>query len=229
MISKIDIWGFSLFQCHFHTDNRIITKEILNRLFWIAEQDSSNPSNFPPHSRSLCRLLLNWKASVKLQVHFWCICKYTISSNLMMTKFAILVTFFFFWIWSYDNVYMQVFILLSCSLAVFCNVSQYLCIGRFSATSFQVIGHMKTLCVLTLGWLLFDVEMTFKNIMGMVLAVVGMLIYSWAVEIEKKAAASKIHPFVKHNQQAGEETRLLSNEGKEQSLLKDVEFGVSRG
>ncbi|XP_057469774.1 UDP-rhamnose/UDP-galactose transporter 1-like isoform X3 [Actinidia eriantha] len=36
------------------------------------------------------------------------------------------------------------FILLSCSLAVFCNVSQYLCIGRFSAVSFQVLGHMKT-------------------------------------------------------------------------------------
>ncbi|XP_024925657.3 UDP-rhamnose/UDP-galactose transporter 3-like [Ziziphus jujuba] len=123
------------------------------------------------------------------------------------------------------------FILLSCSLAVFCNVSQYLCIGRFSATSFQVLGHMKTLCVLTLGWLLFDVEMTFKNIMGMVLAVVGMLIYSWAVEAEKKAAASKIHlPLVKQQNQQGEETsRLLSNEGKEQSLLKDVEFGVSRG
>ncbi|KAB2087860.1 hypothetical protein E1A91_A04G142200v1 [Gossypium mustelinum] len=36
------------------------------------------------------------------------------------------------------------FILVSCSLAVFCNISQYLCIGRFSAVSFQVLGHMKT-------------------------------------------------------------------------------------
>lgn len=75
-------------------------------------------------------------------------------------------------------------------------------------------------------------EMTLKNIMGMVLAVVGMLIYSWAVEIEKKAAASKIHPLMKHsNSQTEEDTRLLlmTSEGKEQSLLKDVEFGVSRG
>ncbi|PSS21838.1 UDP-galactose transporter like [Actinidia chinensis var. chinensis] len=63
------------------------------------------------------------------------------------------------------------FILLSCSLAVFCNVSQYLCIGRFSAVSFQVLGHMKTVCVLTLGWLLFDSELTFKNILGMEVAV----------------------------------------------------------
>ncbi|CAM8913931.1 unnamed protein product [Rhodiola kirilowii] len=69
------------------------------------------------------------------------------------------------------------FILLSCSLAVFCNVSQYLCIGRFSAVSFQVLGHMKTVCVLILGWILFDSALTLKNIMGMTVAVVvGMII-----------------------------------------------------
>ncbi|KAK1393435.1 UDP-galactose transporter 2 [Heracleum sosnowskyi] len=79
------------------------------------------------------------------------------------------------------------FLLFSCFLAVFTNISQYLCIGRFSAVSFQVLGHMKTVCVLILGWLLFDSKMTFKNIMGMVIAVVGMVIYSWAVELEKQA------------------------------------------
>ncbi|KAF8669386.1 hypothetical protein HU200_051729 [Digitaria exilis] len=79
------------------------------------------------------------------------------------------------------------FILLSCSLAVFCNMSQYLCIGRFSATSFQVLGHMKTVCVLILGWILFDSALTVKNILGMLLAVMGMVVYSWAVEAEKKA------------------------------------------
>ncbi|OEL27321.1 UDP-galactose transporter 2 [Dichanthelium oligosanthes] len=81
------------------------------------------------------------------------------------------------------------FILLSCSLAVFCNMSQYLCIGRFSATSFQVLGHMKTVCVLILGWILFDSALTVKNILGMLLAVMGMVVYSWAVESEKKAAS----------------------------------------
>lgn len=80
---------------------------------------------------------------------------------------------------------MQFFILLSCSLAVFCNISQYLCIGRFSAVSFQVLGHMKTVCILTLGWLLFDSELTLKNLLGMALAVLGMVVYSWAVEQPK--------------------------------------------
>ena len=121
--------------------------------------------------------------------------------------------------------FLQVFILLSCTLAVFCNVSQYLCIGRFSAVSFQVLGHMKTLCVLTLGWLLFDSELTFKNIMGMVLAVVGMVIYSWAVELEKQPNAKTL-PHSK-NSLTEEEIRLLK-EGVENSPLKDIELGQAK-
>ena len=118
------------------------------------------------------------------------------------------------------------FILLSCSLAVFCNVSQYLCIGRFSAVSFQVLGHMKTVCVLTLGWLLFDSELTFKNIMGMIIAVVGMVIYSWAVELEKQSNAKTL-PHAK-NSMTEEEIRLL-RDGVEKSPLKDVELGEAQG
>ncbi|KAJ9673167.1 hypothetical protein PVL29_023028 [Vitis rotundifolia] len=117
------------------------------------------------------------------------------------------------------------FILLSCSLAVFCNVSQYLCIGRFSAVSFQVLGHMKTVCVLTLGWLLFDSELTFKNISGMIVAVVGMIIYSWAVEIEKQANA-KTMSNVK-NSLTEEEIRLLKD-GIEKTPVKDIELGESK-
>lgn len=124
---------------------------------------------------------------------------------------------------------MQMFILLSCSLAVFCNVSQYLCIGRFSAVSFQVLGHMKTVCVLTLGWLLFDSELTFKNIMGMGVAVLGMVIYSWAVETEKKQplpppySNSKLIGNAK-NSLTEEEIRLLKD-GFETAPIKDIELG----
>lgn len=117
------------------------------------------------------------------------------------------------------------FILLSCSLAVFCNVSQYLCIGRFSAVSFQVLGHMKTVCVLTLGWLLFDSELTFKNISGMIVAVVGMITYRWAVEIEKQANA-KTMSNVK-NSLTEEEIRLLKD-GIEKTPVKDIEIGESK-
>lgn len=79
------------------------------------------------------------------------------------------------------------FMMLSCVLALFVNLSMYLCIGKFSAVSFQVLGHMKTLLVLTLGWFLFGSALTLKNIMGMLVAVLGMILYSWAVEKEKLA------------------------------------------
>ncbi|KAL5999435.1 UDP-rhamnose/UDP-galactose transporter 1 [Asimina triloba] len=117
-----------------------------------------------------------------------------------------------------------VMILLSCALAVFCNVSQYLCIGRFSAVSFQVLGHMKTVCVLTLGWLLFDSELRLKNILGMAVAVLGMVVYSWAVEVEKQGSSSKSA----HKDSLTEEEIRLLKEGVENSSVKDVEMGESK-
>lgn len=119
---------------------------------------------------------------------------------------------------------MQLFLLFSCFLAVFSNISQYLCIGRFSAVSFQVLGHMKTVCVLTLGWLLFDSKMTFKNIMGMVIAVVGMVIYSWADELEKQA---KITSHDIENGLTDDDVRLLKEE-VEHIPLKVIETEQSK-
>ncbi|RZS28733.1 hypothetical protein BHM03_00062372 [Ensete ventricosum] len=117
-----------------------------------------------------------------------------------------------------------VFILLSCLLAVFCNISQYLCIGRFSAVSFQVLGHMKTVCVLTLGWLLFDSELTLNNIMGMAIAVIGMVVYSWAVELEKQANKAK---FLSKTSLTEEDIRLLKD-AVETASAKDVELGETK-
>ncbi|XP_006429818.2 UDP-rhamnose/UDP-galactose transporter 2 [Citrus clementina] len=118
------------------------------------------------------------------------------------------------------------FILLSCSLAVFCNVSQYLCIGRFSAVTFQVLGHMKTVCILTLGWLLFDSQLTVKNILGMTVAVLGMIVYSWAVEAEKRKPDSKTISHTKNN--LLEEHVELLKQRIEESPAKDVELGHAK-
>ncbi|KAG9137977.1 hypothetical protein Leryth_019364 [Lithospermum erythrorhizon] len=51
------------------------------------------------------------------------------------------------------------------SFHVFCN--EVNTSNILQATSFQVLGHMKTVCVLVLGWLLFDSALTLKNILGM--------------------------------------------------------------
>lgn len=70
------------------------------------------------------------------------------------------------------------FIVLSCTIAVGTNLSQFICIGRFTAVSFQVIGHMKTILVLMMGFLFFGKEgLSLQVVLGMVIAVVGMIWY----------------------------------------------------
>ncbi|KAF7126984.1 hypothetical protein RHSIM_Rhsim11G0087600 [Rhododendron simsii] len=71
-----------------------------------------------------------------------------------------------------------VFLILSCSIAVGTNLSQFICIGRFTAVSFQVLGHMKTILVLILGFIFFGKEgLNLHVVVGMVIAVVGMVWY----------------------------------------------------
>ncbi|TXG60468.1 hypothetical protein EZV62_015041 [Acer yangbiense] len=70
------------------------------------------------------------------------------------------------------------FLVLSCSIAVGTNLSQFICIGRFTAVSFQVLGHMKTILVLILGFIFFGKEgLNWHVILGMVIAIVGMVWY----------------------------------------------------
>ncbi|KAL0324872.1 UNVERIFIED_CONTAM: UDP-rhamnose/UDP-galactose transporter 6 [Sesamum radiatum] len=76
------------------------------------------------------------------------------------------------------NVPSVIFMILSCTIAVGTNLSQFICIGRFTAVSFQVLGHMKTILVLILGFLFFGKEgLNLQVVLGMVIAVVGMIWY----------------------------------------------------
>ncbi|MBA0687948.1 hypothetical protein Goari_005763, partial [Gossypium aridum] len=86
--------------------------------------------------------------------------------------------------------------------------------------SFQVLGHMKTVCVLILGWMLFDSELTLKNILGMSIAVNGMIIYNWAVEGDKP---------MQYRKDATSDVKVLIKQVDGSSLLKDVELGKSQG
>ncbi|KAJ8765627.1 hypothetical protein K2173_014749 [Erythroxylum novogranatense] len=91
------------------------------------------------------------------------------------------------------------FIILSCSIAVGTNLSQFICIGRFTAVSFQVLGHMKTILVLILGFVFFGKEgLNVQVVVGMIIAVAGMVWYS--------NASSK---------PGGKERRSLSMNGKQ--------------
>lgn len=70
------------------------------------------------------------------------------------------------------------FIMLSCAIAIGTNLSQFICIGRFTAVSFQVLGHMKTILALSIGFVLFGKEgLNVHVVVGMVIAVIGMVWY----------------------------------------------------
>ncbi|KAA0046825.1 hypothetical protein IC582_005562 [Cucumis melo] len=79
----------------------------------------------------------------------------------------------------YDyNLASIIFIILSCSIAVGTNLSQFICIGRFTAVSFQVLGHMKTILVLIMGFFFFGKEgLNMQVVLGMIIAVIGMIWY----------------------------------------------------
>ncbi|CAO2829603.1 unnamed protein product [Amaranthus hypochondriacus] len=71
-----------------------------------------------------------------------------------------------------------IFITLSCTIAIGTNLSQFICIGRFTAVSFQVLGHMKTILVLILGFIFFGKEgLNLHVVLGMMIAVAGMIWY----------------------------------------------------
>ena len=83
------------------------------------------------------------------------------------------------------------FLAASCLLAIWVNISQYMCIGTFSALSFQVIGHVKTVFIFFFGWLLFDIPVTWNNITGGLIAIAGISYYSHVSTAEKERDAKR--------------------------------------
>uniref|UniRef100_A0A7S0WV11 Sugar phosphate transporter domain-containing protein n=1 Tax=Chlamydomonas leiostraca TaxID=1034604 RepID=A0A7S0WV11_9CHLO len=65
----------------------------------------------------------------------------------------------------------------SCAVAVAVNLTQFMLLGRFTATTFQVIGQSKMVLVLLGGWLVFREVIGMREAGGIVIAVVGMIGY----------------------------------------------------
>ncbi|CAI5459360.1 unnamed protein product [Closterium sp. Yama58-4] len=81
-------------------------------------------------------------------------------------------------------------LLLSGLLAVACNLSVYLCIGRFSATTYQVLGHVKTVLVIGIGVVFFHSPLSLHSMLGMSLAVLGMALYGRATQCARITTSS---------------------------------------
>ncbi|CAK9143256.1 unnamed protein product [Ilex paraguariensis] len=78
------------------------------------------------------------------------------------------------------------FIILSCLIAVSVNFSTFLVIGKTSPVTYQVLGHLKTCLVLAFGYTLLHDPFTERNILGILIAIVGMGLYSYFCTNENK-------------------------------------------
>ncbi|TYJ33541.1 hypothetical protein E1A91_A05G110000v1 [Gossypium mustelinum] len=78
------------------------------------------------------------------------------------------------------------FIILSCIISVSVNFSTFLVIGKTSPVTYQVLGHLKTCLVLTFGYTLLHDPFTDRNIVGILIAIFGMGLYSYFCTQENK-------------------------------------------
>lgn len=69
------------------------------------------------------------------------------------------------------------FIVLSCLISVSVNFSTFLVIGKTSPVTNQVLGHLKTCLVLNFGYVLLHDLFSWRNILGILIAVIVMVLY----------------------------------------------------
>ncbi|KAI6685802.1 hypothetical protein NL676_031715 [Syzygium grande] len=82
------------------------------------------------------------------------------------------------------------FIILSCLIAVSVNFSTFLVIGKTSPVTYQVLGHLKTCLVLGFGYTLLHDPFTERNIIGILVAMLGMGLYSFFCTQDNKKKQS---------------------------------------
>ncbi|KAK6145619.1 hypothetical protein DH2020_022439 [Rehmannia glutinosa] len=83
------------------------------------------------------------------------------------------------------------FIVLSCLISISVNFSTFLVIGKTSPVTYQVLGHLKTCLVLAFGYSLLQDPFSWRNIFGIMVALVGMILYSYYCTQENQAKAEE--------------------------------------
>lgn len=92
---------------------------------------------------------------------------------------------------------LQAFIIISCLISVSVNFSTFLVIGKTSPVTYQVLGHLKTCLVLAFGYLLLHDPFDWRNILGILVALIGMVLYSYFCtrESQKKVSEEATQPL----------------------------------
>ena len=82
-------------------------------------------------------------------------------------------------------------IFVSCLFALGVNISNYLVLGMTSPLTYQVLGHLKTVLIIVLGFLMFNKKADTRNIIGIGIAMVGVIAYT---EVRRKQSSTPTLP-----------------------------------
>jgi len=77
---------------------------------------------------------------------------------------------------------------LSIAFAILLNVTLFMVIGRTSAVTYNVAGHLKTVLVLLFGFVVFHYPVELKNMAGIVLTLAGV---GWYSQLKMRESISK--------------------------------------
>ncbi|XP_054799753.1 UDP-xylose transporter 3-like [Prosopis cineraria] len=97
------------------------------------------------------------------------------------------------------------FIVLSCLISISVNFSTFLVIGKTSPVTYQVLGHLKTCLVLAFGYVLLHDPFSWRNIMGILMALIGMILYSYFCTVENQQKASEATALASQSKESAAE------------------------
>lgn len=113
-----------------------------------------------------------------------------------------------------------VFIILSCLISISVNFSTFLVIGKTSPVTYQVLGHLKTCLVLAFGYILLRDPFSWRNILGISIAMVGMILYSYYCNLENQQKA--VEAASQSSQAREGESDPLVNVEKGSAIVSDT-------
>ncbi|CAK8565979.1 unnamed protein product [Lathyrus sativus] len=106
-----------------------------------------------------------------------------------------------------------IFIVLSCLISISVNFSTFLVIGKTSPVTYQVLGHLKTCLVLAFGYTLLQDPSSWRNIMGILLAMVGMILYSYYCTLENQRKAIEVVALASQTREGESDTLINLEKG----------------
>lgn len=82
----------------------------------------------------------------------------------------------------------------SCFFALGVNISNYYVLGKTSPLTYQVLGHLKTVLIIILGFTIFNKQVDKRNLTGIIIAMAGVISYT---ELKRRQASPSTLPMTR--------------------------------